>query len=108
MSERKVYKLIDRSLILATEIENTVETVTIKAPLSVTQSINPATGQPEIVVIPMDLIFGDAAAGKDVVTLRKDHIMYDKPMSDFPAYEKNYGMQTTGIEPVKKSGIISG
>jgi hypothetical protein len=28
-------------------------------------------------------------------------------MSDFPAYEQNYVAQTTGIEPVRKSGIIT-
>lgn len=104
---KKVYKLIDRSLILAVEIESTIETVTIKTPMSITQSFNPGSGQPEVVMIPMDLIFSEAAEGKDIVTLRKDHIMYEKPLSDFPAYEQNYNMQTTGIESVQKSGIIS-
>jgi|688.fasta_scaffold869692_2 hypothetical protein len=103
---KKVYKLIDRSLVLATEVEENLTTVTVKAPLSVTQTFNPATGQPEVVMIPMDLIFSEADSGKDVVTFKKEHIMYEKPMSDFPAYEMNYNMQVTGIETVQKSGII--
>jgi len=104
---KKIYKLIDRSLILATEVETTDSTVTIKAPLSVTQMVNPQTGQPEVTMIPMDLIFAEAAEGKNVVTMKKEHIMYEKDMSDFPAYEQNYTAQTTGIETVQKSGIIS-
>lgn len=104
---KKVYKLIDRSLILATELETTETTVTVKAPLSVTQMLNPQTGQPEITMIPLDLIFAEVANDKNVVTLRKVDIMYEKPMADFPAYEQNYIAQTTGIETVKKGGIIS-
>ena len=104
--KRKVYKLIDRSVILATEIEETETTVTIKSPLSVTQAMNPHNGQPEIVLIPMDLIFGEVKGDKNTATFKKEHIMYDKPMEDFPAYEQNYGMQVTGVETVKKSGII--
>lgn len=104
---KKVYKLIDRTLILATEVEVTETTVTVKAPLGVGQGVNPQTGQPEVVLMPMDLIFSEAADGKDVVTLKKEHIMYEKNMSDFPAYEQNYSMQTTGIETVQKSGIIT-
>lgn len=104
---KKVYKLIDRSLVLATEVENTPTTVTIKAPLSVTQMMNPQTGQPEVTLLPMDLIFAEAAAGKDVVVFKKEHIMYDLDMADFPAYEQNYVAQTSGIETVQKSGIIA-
>jgi len=104
---KKVYKLIDRSLILATEVESTETTVTVKSPLSVTQMMNPHNGQPEVTMLPMDLIFAEAADGKDIVTFKKEHIMYDKEMSDFPAYEQNYIAQTTGIETVQKSGIIA-
>jgi hypothetical protein len=104
---KKVYKLIDRSLVLATEIESTETTVTVKEPLSVTQMMNPQTGQPEVTMLPMDLIFAEASAGKSTVTFKKEHIMYDKDMADFPAYEQNYTAQTTGIETVQKSGIIS-
>lgn len=104
---KKVYKMLDKSLILATEVESTPTTVTIKAPLAVTQMFNPANGQPEVTMMPMDLIFAEAASGKDVVTLKKEHIMYEKLMSDFPAYEQNYVAQTTGIEMVTKSGIIA-
>lgn len=104
---KKVYKLIDKSLVLATEIESTDTTVTIKAPLSVTQMLNPQTMQPEITMLPMDLIFAEASDSKNFVTIKKEHIMYEKDMADFPAYEQNYVAQTTGIETVKKSGIIS-
>lgn len=104
---KKVYKLIDRSLILATEIDSTKHTVTVSNPLSVTQMMNPKTGQAEIVLIPMDMIFSEVLEGENHVTFKTDHIMYDKPMSFFPAYEQNYVAQTTGIEPVKRSGIIS-
>lgn len=104
---KKVYKLIDRSLVLATEVERTETTVTIKNPLSVTQMMNPHNGQPEITMLPMDLIFAEAAEGKSIVTLKQEHIMYEKDMTDFPAYEQNYTAQTTGIETVKKSGIIA-
>ena len=99
--------MIDRSLVLATEIESTENTVTVRAPLSVTQTFNPQNGSPEIVMIPMDLIFGEAIPGKDTVTFKKKHIMYEKNMADFPAYEQNYTMQTTGIESVSNSGIIT-
>jgi hypothetical protein len=104
---KKVYKLLDKSLVLATEVESTETTVTIKAPLSVTQMFNPQTGQPEVTMLPMDLIFAEAASGKNTVTLKREHIMYEKPMADFPAYEQNYVAQTTGIETIQKSGIIS-
>lgn len=104
---KKVYKLVDKSLVLATEVESTENTTTIKTPYSVTQMLNPQTGQPELVILPMDLIFADAADGKDVVTLKKEHIMYELPMANFPAYEQNYVAQAMGIETVSKSGIIT-
>lgn len=104
---KKIYRLIDRTLILAIELERTETTVTFRTPLCVTQTYNPSTGQPEVVMMPMDLIFSEAAPKKDFVTIKCEHIMYEKPMEDFPAYEQNYNMQTTGIEQVtKKSGII--
>ena len=104
---KKVYKLIDKSIVLGTEIDSTETTVTVKAPLNVTQMMNPQTYQPEITMIPLDLIFAEASNGKDVVTFKKEHIMYIKDLTDFPAYEQNYTAQTTGIEMVSKSGIIS-
>jgi len=104
---KKVYKLIDRSLILAIELENTDTIITIKSPLNVTQSMNPQTHQPEIVLLPMDLIFSEVESSKDSVSIKKEHIMWEKPLKDFPSYEYAYGMQTTGIETVKTSGIIS-
>ncbi len=104
---KKVYKLIDKSLVLGTEIEETSSTVTVKAPYNVTQMFNPQSGQPEIVILPLDLIFSEASAEKDVVTFKKEHIMYEKPMADFPAYEQNYVAQAMGIETVSKSGIIT-
>ena len=105
--KKKIYKLIDRSLVLATELETTENTVTVKSPLSVTQMMNPQTGQPEVTMLPMDLVFAEAAPGKDVVTFKKEHIMYELDMTDFPVYEQNYIAQTSGIETVQKSGIIS-
>lgn len=105
--DKKIYKLIDKSLVLATKLEDTDTTVTVKAPYSVIQMMNPQTGQPEITMLPMDLIFGDVSEGMDTVTLKKEHIMYEKDMSDFPAYEQNYTAQTTGIETVQRSGIIT-
>ena len=107
MIKKTVYKLIDKSLVLATEIEETETTITVKSPMSVTQMFNPRTGEPEITMLPMDLIFAEASNGKDVVTFKKEHIMYIKDLTDFPAYEQNYTAQTTGIEMVSKSGIIS-
>ena len=104
---KKVYKLIDKSIVLGTEVESTETTVTVKTPISVTQMMNPQTGMPEVGLLPMDLIFSEVEPTKDVVELKKEHIMYDKPLADFPAYEQNYTAQTTGIETVQKSGIIS-
>ncbi len=104
--KKMVYKLVDRSLVLATEIESTSTTVTVKAPISVTQMMNTHTGQPEVTMIPMDLIFAEAAVGKDTVTFKQAHIMYAKDMADFPAYEQNYTAQTTSIETIQKSGIL--
>lgn len=103
---KKIYKLIDKSVVLGTEIEATSSTVTIKTPYNVTQMYNPRTGEPELVILPLDLIFSDAAEGKDVVTFKKEHIMYEAPMSHFPSYEQNYVAQAMGIETVQKSGII--
>ena len=106
MEKKMVYKLIDKSLILGTCVEETDTTVTVKQPFGVTQSFNPQTGQPEVVMIPMDLIFSEASDDKNVVTLKKEHIMYEKDMADFPPYEQNYRAQTTGVETVGVSGVI--
>ena len=95
---KKVYKLIDRSLILATEVEDNGTTIIIKAPLNVTQMMNPRTGEPEVSMVPMDLIFASAAPDKDTVELKKEHIMYEKPMDDFPAYAQHYTEMTLGIQ----------
>jgi len=103
---RKVYKLLDRSLVLATEIDESQSTFTVKEPISITQTFNPQTGQPDIVMIPMDLIFAEVAPGKNIVEFKKDHVMYDKPMSDFPTYEQNYIAHTTGIETVEQPAKI--
>jgi hypothetical protein len=104
---KKVYKLLDKSLVLGIEVESSETTVTVKAPLSITQMMNPHTGEPEIAMLPMDLIFGEVQADKNVVPLKREHIMYEKPMADFPAYEQNYVAQTTGIETVGKQSVIS-
>ena len=104
---KKIYKLVDKSLVLATEVETTKTTVTVRAPYNVTQVFNPQTGQPEVAMMPLDLIFHEASEGKDIVTFKQEHIMYELPMANFPAYEQNYMAQTTGIEPVRKSGIIT-
>lgn len=103
---KKIYKLIDKSVVLGTEIDSTETTVTVKAPLNVTQMMNPQTMEPEITMIPMDLIFADVVKGKDIVVFKKEHIMYEKDMTEFPNYEQNYVAQTTGIEMIQKSGII--
>jgi len=107
MATRKVYKLIDKSVVLGTEVETTSETVTVQQPLNLTQIHNPQTGEPEIAFMPMDLIFVDAVDSKNVVTLKQEHIIWAKDLSDFPNYDQNYVQQTTGIETVS-SGIIKG
>lgn len=107
MGTRKVYKLIDKSVVLGLEVESSPTTVTVQQPLNLTQIHNPTTGEPEIAFMPMDLIFVDAASNKDVVTLKQDHIIWSKDLADFPNYDQNYVQQTTGIETVS-SGIIKG
>jgi len=104
---RKVYKLIDKSVILGTELESSESTITVGTPVSLTQVVNPQTGEPEIAFLPMDLIFADVQDSKNHVTLKQSHIMWEKDMADFPAYDANYVQTTTGIEPVT-SGIIKG
>ena len=107
-NERKVYKLIDKSIVLGVEVESTDTTVTVKEPLNLTQIHNPQTGEPEIAFLPMDLIFADAMETKNTVTLKQEQIMWTKDLSDFPNYDQNYVHQTTGIESVATSGIIKG
>ena len=107
-NERKVYKLIDKSIVLGVEVESTDTTVTVKEPLNLTQIHNPQTGEPEIAFLPMDLIFADATDTKNTVTLKQAQIMWTKDLADFPNYDQNYVHQTTGIESVATSGIIKG
>jgi len=107
MAVRKVYKLIDKSIVLGTEVESVDETVTVQIPLNLTQIHNPATGEPEIAFLPMDLIFADAIDSKNVITLKQSQIMWTKDLADFPNYDQNYVQQTTGIETVS-SGILKG
>jgi len=104
---RKVYKLTDKSVILGTELESTPTMITIGSPVALTQVVNPQTGEPEIAFLPMDLIFSDVQENKDSVNIKQSHIMWEKPMADFPAYDSNYVQTTTGIEPVT-NGIIKG
>ncbi len=40
--------------------------------------------------------------------MKESHIMWSKPMADFPAYDANYVQTTTGIEAPITSGIIKG
>ncbi len=109
MGKKLVLKLSDKSLILAQEVERTAHTITVSAPIGVTQMFNPQTGEPDVVMLPMDLIFAEAKKGKDTVTLKQDHIMYEKDMEDFPPYLANYMAQTSGIAVVgNDSGIVSG
>jgi len=104
---RKVYKLIDKSIVLGVEIESDNNTVTVKEPLNLTQIHNPQTGEPEIAFLPMDLIFADATATKNTVTFKQSQVMWTKDLADFPNYDQNYVQQTTGIETVQ-SGILKG
>jgi len=104
---KKVYKLIDKSVVLGVETSSDNITVSINKPVNLTQMMNPQTGEPEIVFLPLDIIFADVKDEKNSVTLKKEHIIWEKDMSDFPAYESNYVQTTTGIEPVT-SGIIKG
>lgn len=103
--ERKVYKLIDKSLVLGTEVENNGSTIVVKTPLAVTQIMSPQ-GTPEIAFVPMDLIFSDASDLHNSVVFKKEHIIWEKPMNHFPNYEQNFVAQTTGIEMVT-SGVLS-
>lgn len=105
---RKVYKLIDKSIVLGVEVESNDSTVTVKEPLNLTQIHNPQTGEPEIAFLPMDLIFADSAETKNVVTFKQEQVMWTKDLSDFPNYDQNYIQQTTGIETVATSGILKG
>jgi len=100
-------KLIDKSLILCEVISNDETTITVKAPYNVTQMINPATGQPEMALIPLDLIFADVEESKNSITFKKEHIMWEKDLSDFPNYKNSYLEETTGIATVQ-SEILKG
>lgn len=104
---RKVYKLIEKSIVLGVEVSADNNTVTVQEPLNLTQVHNPQTGEPEIAFLPMDLIFADAADSKNVVTFKQEQIMWTKDLADFPNYDQNYVHQTTGIETVQ-SGILKG
>ena len=105
--KRMVYKLIDKSMVLGVELESNATTVTIKDPMNIAPSHNPQTGQTEIGIIPMDLIFADVLLSKNTVTLKHSHIMYVKPLEDFPSYDNHYMQSTTNIETVQSSGIIT-
>jgi len=108
MGIRKVFKLSDKSIILGTELESSDINVTIGSPINLTQVVNPNTGEPEIAFLPMDIIFADVTESKDSITIKHSHIMWEKDIADFPAYEQNYVHQTTGIEAVSTGGIIKG
>jgi len=108
MGKKIVLKLIDKSLVLGNEIGRDEHTITISAPLNVTQIFNPRTGEPEIAMVPLDIIFAEAIEGKNIVTLKLDHVMYEKDMEDFPPYLANYQVQTTGISVVSPSGLVAG
>ncbi len=105
---RTVYKLSDKSVILGTQLETTDTTRTIGSPVALTQVQNPQTGEAEIAFLPMDIIFADVTDTKDSFVMKESHIMWSKPMSDFPAYDANYVQTTTGIEAPITSGIIKG
>ena len=104
---KKVYKLIDKSIVLGYEVASNDTIVTVEQPLNLTQIHNPQTGEPEIAFLPMDLIFADASDTADVVDFKQSQIMWTKKMADFPNYEANYTQQTSSIETVQ-SGVITG
>lgn len=108
MGKKIVLKLIDKSLVLANEIGRDDHTITVSAPVNVTQLFNQRTGEPEIAMLPLDLIFDDATGGKNTVTFKLSHIIYEKDMEDFPTYLANYQMQTSGVSVVGNSGIVTG
>ena len=105
---RKVYKLIDKSIVLGVEVSSDTDAVTVKEPLNLTQVHNPQSGEPEIAFLPMDLIFADAIDTKNIVTFKQTQIMWTKDLADFPNYDQNYVHQTTGIESAATSGILKG
>jgi hypothetical protein len=107
MGNKVVLKLIDKSLVLGNEIGRDDHTITISSPVNVTQLFNHRTGEPEIAMLPLDLIFGEAAEGKNTVTFKLAHIMYEKNLEDFPPYLANYQMQTAGIAVIGTSGVIT-
>ena len=107
MGNKVVIKLMDKSLVLAQEVSRDGTTVTVSKPMSVTQVFNPRSGEPEIAMLPMDLIFAEAAEGKDTVTFKLDHVMYEKDLEDFPPYLANYMAQTSGIAAIPDNGIVS-
>jgi len=99
---KKILKLIDKSVILG-EVEENNNKLFIKSPLSITQMFNPQTGQMDVAVVPMDIVFSDVKKDKNFVEISKDHIIWEKDMSDFPTYEQNYTAHITGIETPNKS-----
>ena len=104
--EKKVYKLIDRTLVMGCIMEDTDSTVTLKQPISVTVQMGP-NNQPMPALVSLDIIFDDVIGENDNVTIKKDQIMWEKPLEHFPTYFENYNATLTDIVQAAKPGIIT-
>jgi len=98
---------INNQIIIGKLLEETDSYIILGKPFNVMQTMNPQTMQPEIALVPLDMVFANIKEEANSVKLKKEQIMYDKDLSDFPVYEENYIAQITGIETIANSGIIS-
>ena len=101
-------RLKDKSVILGKiavedELAGTSSAITIFDPLNLVQLINPMNGQPEVSLMPMDIIFADAKEDQNFVEIPNDFVVWKKDLDAFPNYKESYIQATTKIEtPSKK------
>jgi len=98
MSKKVVLKLIDRSIVVGTLVEDKNTSVVIDKPMNIMQQLNPMTNEVVSAIVPMDFVFTDIIENDNSVELKKEHIMWIKDLSSFPNFEKEFISKTTGLE----------
>ena len=108
MNRKVVLKLIDRSIVVGTLVEDKEKTIVVDKPMNIMQQLNPMTNEIASMIVPMDFVFTDINESENSVELKKEHIMWMKDLSAFPNFEKEFISKTTGLETtVAKNQIIT-
>jgi hypothetical protein len=108
MAKKVVLKLIDRSIVVGTMVEDKNDVVVIDKPMNIMQQLNPMTNEVVSAIVPMDFVFTDISENDNFVELKKEHIMWVKDLSSFPNFEKEFISKTTGLETsVSQNQIIT-